>query len=72
MSTNLKDLRQAAKMTQSEVAKALNVDQSAVSRWEKGAHPLKKYRGKLARLYHVKENDLFSNGKVERTETGQR
>lgn len=61
MSTNLKDLRKAAKMTQSEVAKALNVDQSAVSRWEKGAPPLKKYRGELARLYRVKENDLFGS-----------
>lgn len=72
MSTSLKDLRQAAKLTQAEVAKALNVDQSAVSRWEKGAPTLKKYRGKLARLYRVRENDLFGNGKVERTETGQR
>lgn len=63
MSTILRDLRQAAKMTQSEVAARLSVDQSAVSRWEKGAQPLKKYRGKLARIYHVREQDLFGDGK---------
>ena len=65
MTTILRDLRQAAKMTQSEVAKALNVDQSAVSRWENGALPLRKYRGELAQIYHVKESALFGDGKEE-------
>lgn len=65
MTAILKGLRRAANMTQSEVAARLNVDQSAVSRWENGALPLKKYRGKLARLYHVKENALFGDGKEE-------
>jgi transcriptional regulator with XRE-family HTH domain len=68
MSTNLKVLRQAAKLTQAEVAARLQVDQSAVSRWEAGAMPLRKYREKLSTLYHIHESDLFCDGKAERND----
>lgn len=68
MTTILKDLREAAHLTQAEVAARLQVDQSAVSRWEAGAMPLRKYRRKLSNLYHIKESDLFRDGKAERSD----
>lgn len=66
MSTILKDLREAAHLTQAEVAARLQVDQSAVSRWEAGAMPLRKYRRELSTLYHIEESDLFCDGKAYR------
>ena len=48
------------RMTQTEVAARLEVDPSAVSRWEAGVNPpLKKYRKKLAALYGCTEEDLL-------------
>lgn len=50
----LRDMRCAALLKQEEVAKKLNIDQSAVSNWERGAtRPLRKYHKKLAKLYGV-------------------
>lgn len=49
-----------ANLTQKEVAAKLEVDPSAVSRWEAGVNPpLKKYRKKLAALYGCTEEDLL-------------
>lgn len=48
----LKELRVAAGLRQEDVAKKLNVDQTAVSNWERGKNrPCTKYRKKLAKLY---------------------
>lgn len=45
----IKELRIAAGLTQAELAKKLNVDQSAVSLWEAGkTQPLRKIRKELA------------------------
>lgn len=56
----LKDRRIAAKLTQEDVAKALEVDQGSVSKWEKGSKPLPKYQRRLAELYGCESvEDLF-------------
>ena len=48
-------------MRQEDVAKLLEVDQTAVSYWENGkTKPVRKYRAKLARLYGCSENELLS------------
>lgn len=55
----LRELRLHSLLKQEEVAKKLNVDQSAVSNWENGkTNPLRKYRKKLAKLYGVTEDAL--------------
>lgn len=52
--------RLKANLTQKEVAAKLEVDPSAVSRWEAGVNPpLKKYRRKLAEIYGCTEEDLL-------------
>lgn len=56
----LKELRLTAGLTQSEVAKKLNVDQGAVSNWERGINPpTRKYREPLAELYGVSVDELL-------------
>lgn len=58
--SRLKFYRLKAGLTQEEVAKELDVTQSALSRWESGANPpLSKYRKKLRALYHATEDELF-------------
>ena len=60
----IKELRHAAGLTQAELAKKMNVDQSAVSLWEAGkTSPLRKYRKKLARLLNCTEADLLEVSK---------
>lgn len=60
LSLTLKELRMAAGLRQEDVAKKLNVGQSAVSHWERGGcRPCKKYRKKLAALYGCKVEDLL-------------
>lgn len=55
----LRHYRVAAKLSQAEVAKRLNVDQSAVSNWERGTNPpLQKYRPQLAALYGVTVDEI--------------
>lgn len=56
----LKERRTAANLRQSEVAEALEVDQTAVSRWESGENkPLPKYQRKLAALYGCTVDELM-------------
>jgi transcriptional regulator with XRE-family HTH domain len=52
--------REKAGMTQNEVAKALGVNQSAVSFWESGRNqPRGKQMVKLAKLYGVTVDELL-------------
>lgn len=56
----LKERRQNAGLRQIDVAQRLEVDQTAVSRWETGeSKPVKKYREKLAVLYGCSADDLL-------------
>ena len=57
----IKKLRLLSGMTQREVAKVLNVAQSAVSQWENGkSRPQRKYRRVLAAIYNCGEDDIVS------------
>lgn len=56
----LKERRQEAGLLQVDVAEKLEVDQTAVSKWETGkTKPAKKYRKKLAILYGCSADDLL-------------
>lgn len=55
----LKELRTRSGLTQAQVGKKVDVNQSAVSWWETGKWPpLRKYRKKLARLYGCTVDEL--------------
>lgn len=57
---NIRNLRLKAGLTQAELAKKLDVDQTAVSRWESGeTTPLRKMHKKLAKVLGCKVDDLF-------------
>lgn len=57
---NIRNLRLKAGMTQVQLAKKMNVDQAAVSRWESGdTKPLKKVHKKLAKVLNCKVEELF-------------
>lgn len=56
----LKELRKHVHLRQIDVARKLNVDQAAVSKWENGVNPpLPKYRKRLAKLYGVTVDELL-------------
>ena len=58
--TNMRELRLAAGLRQIDVAKKMNVDQGAVSKWEsKETKPSRKYHKKLAKLYGVTVDELI-------------
>ena len=58
----LREYREKAGLRQVDVAKKLNVDQAAVSKWENGENQIsRKYHRKLARLYGVSVDELFSD-----------
>lgn len=60
---SLKELRERVHLRQVDVAKKLDVDQAAVSKWETGeTKPSRKYHKKLAKLYGVTVEELFDNG----------
>ena len=55
----LKELRSNVNMTQGKVAKKLDIDQSAISHWERGTTmPCRKYRRKLSEIYRCSEEDI--------------
>ena len=61
---NLRELRKQAGLSQHDVGKRLNVNQAAVSNWERGANaPLRKYHDRLAYLYGVDTEDIVSAAK---------
>lgn len=56
----LKERRLQFGLRQVDVAKKLDVDQAAVSKWESGeTKPLRKYQKKLAKLYKCTIEELF-------------
>lgn len=62
----LREMRENVHLRQEDVARRLNVDQSAVSKWEAGkATPCRKYHNKLAKLYGVSVDDLLSDNNEE-------
>lgn len=63
----LKERRVLAGLRQIDVAKKMDVDQAAVSKWESGeTRPSRKYHKKLAKLYWCSvEEILDSIGKEE-------
>lgn len=55
-------LRNQAGLTQTQVAKKIGVDQTAVSNWERGKNPpLAKYHKKLAKLYGCTVEELLAS-----------
>lgn len=58
---NIKNLRLKAGLTQVQLAKKMNVDQAAVSRWESGeTKPMRKYHKKLAKVLGCTVDELLS------------
>ena len=55
----LKERRLKAGLTQENVAKIVEVDQTAVSLWESGKKPLLKHRIRLAKLYGCTVDELL-------------
>lgn len=57
----LRDMRKRAALRQVDVAKRMNVDQAAVSKWETGeTRPARKLHKKLAKLYGVTVDELLA------------
>lgn len=70
--SRLKFYRKKSGLTQAEVARMLNVHQSAVSNWERGQLPAKKYRPQLRALFRATEEELFGEEtENEKTDPGR-
>lgn len=69
----LREYRERAGLRQIDVAKKMNVDQAAVSKWESGENRIsRKYHKKLARLYGVTVDALLADDDTKEVpETGQ-
>ncbi len=58
---SLREYREKAGLRQVDVAKKMNVDQAAVSKWETGENGIsRKYHKKLAKLYGVTVEQLLA------------
>jgi transcriptional regulator with XRE-family HTH domain len=58
---SIRELRARANMTQEQLAKKMNVDQSTVSLWETGkTFPMKKLHKKLAKVLGCSVDELMS------------
>lgn len=69
---NLRELRLKTGLTQAEVAKELNVNQSAVHLWETGRTRIaRKHHNGLARLYKVTVEELFAGGEEHAEGSGE-
>lgn len=57
----LREYRERVGLRQVDVAKKMDVDQAAVSKWESGENRIsRKYHKKLAKLYSVTVDELLS------------
>lgn len=67
----LKQFREAAKMTQGEVAARLHITRSTVAHWERGRNgPSKRILPRVAELYRCSVEDLLdSNADSEQSPT---
>ncbi len=64
---NLANLRERAGLTQDAVSDSLNIDRSAVAKWESGdAKPRADKLPMLAKLYNCTIDELFEEGKDDR------
>lgn len=62
----LREYRERVGLRQIDVAKKLNVDQAAVSKWESGENRIsRKYHKKLAKLYGVTIDELLTKEEGE-------
>ena len=60
---SIRELRMKAKLTQEQLAKKMNVDQSTVSLWERGkTFPTRKLHKKLAKVLGCTVDDLVKGG----------
>ena len=58
---SIRKMRERAGLRQEDLAKKLDVDQTAVSNWELGkSKPLRKYHKKLARILGCTVEELFA------------
>lgn len=64
MPNHIRELRKLAGMSQAELAKKVNVDQSSLSHWEKGdTKPCRKYIPVLAEALNVSVAELGLDGR---------
>ena len=64
----LREYRERVGLRQVDVAKKLNVNQTAVSKWENGGNPIsRKYQKQLAKLYGITVDELLSDQDIEQT-----
>lgn len=62
----LREYREKIGLRQVDVAKKMNVDQGAVSKWESGeTRPSRKYHKKLSKLYGITIDELLSDNQSE-------
>lgn len=60
MQNRIRALRERARLTQTELAKLLDVDETAVSRWESGSRPLTPtVLGRLAKIFKCETWELL-------------
>lgn len=66
LAEHLKTLRKQAKMTQSQVAKAIDISQQGYAYWEQGKkRPSHDNLVKIAKLFNVSIDTLVSNDKTD-------
>ena len=64
MTNRIRELRQNARLSQTELAKLLDVDEACISRWEAGKRPLSpEVIERLARVFKVSSWELFLDRK---------
>ncbi len=60
MKCNIKELRLKNNLTQKDLARLVDTNETTISRWERGQHPSVPALWKLARALNCKVDDLYS------------